>query len=232
MLAPSSYVQWKSQIKRYISTKPNQKIIMHCIDNVPYEYQMVSYPNIPAPATKNILPQLERTELETYATVRENIYKLIDAEAEFFQIILTGIDNDIYSTIDSSPNDKEMNECVISSSECLAITSPLTRKAKNEVNEIRSKCLARNSISFALADTTQQKPKPKVSPSSDENTGPTYDSEPLEKVDSKITPDSTDMSNNEGEVDQVVVQYQEERVLLASLIENMKLEIDERKHIN
>ncbi|GJW30739.1 hypothetical protein Tco_0047614 [Tanacetum coccineum] len=101
-------------------------------------------------------------------------------------------------------NELVRNECIISSSECSAITSPLTRKAK----------------------------KPKVSPSSDENTGPTYDSEPLEKVDSKITPDSTDMSNNEGEVDQVVVQYQEERVLLASLIENMKLEIDERKHIN
>ncbi|GKE36585.1 hypothetical protein Tco_1459990 [Tanacetum coccineum] len=105
--------------------------------------------------------------------------------------------------------------------------------------------------------------KPKVTPSSDENTGPTYDNEPLEKVhpnddynvfanerqhskqpqsindtyvmekvDSKITHDSSDMSNNEGEVDQDVVQYQEERVLLASLIENMKLEIDERKHIN
>ncbi|GKC27097.1 hypothetical protein Tco_1034391, partial [Tanacetum coccineum] len=39
---------------------------------------------------------------------REETKKWIDAEAEAVQIILTGIDNDIYSTVDACPNEMEM----------------------------------------------------------------------------------------------------------------------------
>nr|GFA96872.1 hypothetical protein [Tanacetum cinerariifolium] len=31
MLAPGNYVQWKSRIKRYIDTKPNNEIIHYCL---------------------------------------------------------------------------------------------------------------------------------------------------------------------------------------------------------
>ncbi|GKC33814.1 hypothetical protein Tco_1046198 [Tanacetum coccineum] len=54
----------------------------------------------------------------------------------------------------------------------------------------------------------------------------------MEKVNNNITLASSDMSNNEREVDQDEAKFQEERALLASLIENMKLEIDESKRIN
>nr|GEV64680.1 hypothetical protein [Tanacetum cinerariifolium] len=37
MLAPGNYVQWKSRIKRYIDTKPNQELIHYCLKNPPYE---------------------------------------------------------------------------------------------------------------------------------------------------------------------------------------------------
>nr|GFA52814.1 hypothetical protein [Tanacetum cinerariifolium] len=37
MLAPGNYVQWKSRIKRYIDTKPNQELIHYCLTNPPYE---------------------------------------------------------------------------------------------------------------------------------------------------------------------------------------------------
>ncbi|GJY54322.1 hypothetical protein Tco_0445986 [Tanacetum coccineum] len=79
---------------------------MHCISHGPYEYQMVSYPVIPTSETT--LPQSARTTLETYATVEEDIKKLINAEAEVVHIIMTGINNDIYSTVDVCPNAKEM----------------------------------------------------------------------------------------------------------------------------
>ncbi|GJW73535.1 hypothetical protein Tco_0132905 [Tanacetum coccineum] len=42
--------------------------------------------------------------METFATVPEDIQKWITVEAEVVQIILTGIDNDIYSTVDACPN--------------------------------------------------------------------------------------------------------------------------------
>nr|GEZ87943.1 reverse transcriptase domain-containing protein [Tanacetum cinerariifolium] len=37
MLAPGNYIQWKSKIKRYIDTKPNQELIYYCLENPPYE---------------------------------------------------------------------------------------------------------------------------------------------------------------------------------------------------
>ncbi|GJV21513.1 hypothetical protein Tco_1370533 [Tanacetum coccineum] len=92
------------------------------------------------------------------------------------------------------------------------------------------------------------------------DSGPTYDAEPLEKVDSdddynvfatdrqyskqhesindtyvvetvnsNVTTDSSDMSDNEGQVDQNVEELEDERVLLASLIANFKLDIDKNK---
>nr|GEZ39587.1 hypothetical protein [Tanacetum cinerariifolium] len=39
MLAPGNYVQWKSRIKRYIDTKPNNELIHYCLQNPPYTYQ-------------------------------------------------------------------------------------------------------------------------------------------------------------------------------------------------
>nr|GFB92857.1 hypothetical protein [Tanacetum cinerariifolium] len=46
--------------------------------------------------------------METYKTVLQDIRAQLNAEAEGVQIILTGIDNDIYSTVDACPNACEM----------------------------------------------------------------------------------------------------------------------------
>nr|GFA04092.1 hypothetical protein [Tanacetum cinerariifolium] len=76
MLAPDNYVPWKSRIKRYIDTKPNHELIQYCLKNPPYKF----------------------TYIETYKTISQEIRDQLNAEAEAVQIILTGIDNDIYST--------------------------------------------------------------------------------------------------------------------------------------
>nr|GEZ14700.1 hypothetical protein [Tanacetum cinerariifolium] len=81
MLAPGNYIQWKSRIKRYIDTKPKRELIHFCLTNPPYE-----------------LGWKEKFEIRDQ----------LNAEAEAVQIILTGIDNDIYSTIDACPNACEM----------------------------------------------------------------------------------------------------------------------------
>ncbi|GJW87827.1 retrotransposon protein, putative, ty1-copia subclass [Tanacetum coccineum] len=51
----------------------------------------------------------------------------------------------------------------------------------------------------------------------------------MEKVDSNTTPDSSDMCNNEFKDDQNADDHEHERVVLANLIENLKLDIDENK---
>nr|GEZ45419.1 hypothetical protein [Tanacetum cinerariifolium] len=105
MLAPGNYVQWKSRIKRYIDTKPNHELIHHYLKNPPYKFTW---------ADKKVLiskgSPVTRTEshMETYKTVWQDIHDQLNIEAEAVQIILTGIDNDIYPTVDACPNACEM----------------------------------------------------------------------------------------------------------------------------
>nr|GFD55536.1 hypothetical protein [Tanacetum cinerariifolium] len=50
----------------------------------------------PTTATKKVF--------EMYKNVKQEIKDQLNAKAEAVQIILTGIDNDIYSTVDACPN--------------------------------------------------------------------------------------------------------------------------------
>nr|GEY52076.1 hypothetical protein [Tanacetum cinerariifolium] len=105
MLTPGNYVQWKSIIKRYIDTKPNHELIYYCLTNPLYElgwkekFVLDSEGN-PTTTTEKVF--------ETYKTVTQDIRDQLNAEAETIQIILTGIDNDIYSIVDACPNACEM----------------------------------------------------------------------------------------------------------------------------
>nr|GEX56608.1 integrase, catalytic region, zinc finger, CCHC-type, peptidase aspartic, catalytic [Tanacetum cinerariifolium] len=105
MLAPGNYIQWKSRIKRYIDTKPNQELIQYCLVNPPYELgwkekSILDAEGNPTTVTKKVF--------ETYQNIKQEIIDQLNAEAEAVQIILTGIDNDIYSTVDACSNACEM----------------------------------------------------------------------------------------------------------------------------
>nr|GEX53404.1 retrovirus-related Pol polyprotein from transposon TNT 1-94 [Tanacetum cinerariifolium] len=58
-------------------------------------------------ADGNLTTTAERV-FEMYKNVKQDIRDQLNAEAEAVQIILTGIDNDIYSTVDACPNACEM----------------------------------------------------------------------------------------------------------------------------
>ncbi|GJW77340.1 retrovirus-related pol polyprotein from transposon TNT 1-94 [Tanacetum coccineum] len=105
MLVPGNYVQWKSRIKRYIDTKPNSELIHYCLQNLPYTYQWAEK-TVPV-AEGSSETTIERY-MENYKNVSQDIRDQLNAEAEAVQIILTGIDNDIYSTVDACPNACEM----------------------------------------------------------------------------------------------------------------------------
>nr|GEZ01317.1 hypothetical protein [Tanacetum cinerariifolium] len=101
MLAPGNYVQWKSRIKRYIDTKPNHELIHYYLENPPYkldwqDIEVLVSEESPITTTVRIR--------ETYQNVSQDIRDQLNAEAEAVQIILTGIDNDIYSTVDACLN--------------------------------------------------------------------------------------------------------------------------------
>nr|GEW55900.1 hypothetical protein [Tanacetum cinerariifolium] len=105
MLAPGYYVQWKSRIKRYIDNKPNHELIHYCLKNPPYKFtwadkEVLISEGSPVTTTE--------TYMENYKNVSQDIRDQLNAEAEAVQIILTGIDNDIYTTVDTCPNACEM----------------------------------------------------------------------------------------------------------------------------
>nr|GEU36738.1 zinc finger, CCHC-type [Tanacetum cinerariifolium] len=105
MLASGNYVQWKSKIKRNIDTKPNHELIHYCLENPPYELGWKD--KKVSDSDGNLTTTAERA-IETYKNVKQDIRDQLNAEAEAVQIILTGIDNDIYSTVDACPNAYEM----------------------------------------------------------------------------------------------------------------------------
>nr|GEX46742.1 hypothetical protein [Tanacetum cinerariifolium] len=105
MLAPGNYVQWKSRIKRYIDTKPNHELIYYCLKNLPYEYKWTDKAVL---VTEGSSKTTTERYIENYKNVSQDIRDQLNAEAESIQIILTWIDNDIYSIVDACPNACEM----------------------------------------------------------------------------------------------------------------------------
>ncbi|GJW06570.1 hypothetical protein Tco_1568993 [Tanacetum coccineum] len=176
MLAPGNYVQWKSIIKRYIDTKPNNELVHYCLQNTPYKFKW----------TKNVLVaegSFETTTegyMENYKNVSQDIRDQLNAKAEVVHIILTGKDSDIYSTVDACPNACEMWKAIerlkqgesinvqdletnlywefrkFTSRDGESLESYYSRMAKNEVNEIRAERLACTANPLALV--AQQQP--------------------------------------------------------------------------
>ncbi|GJS47100.1 hypothetical protein Tco_0597221 [Tanacetum coccineum] len=105
MLAPGNYIQWKSRIKRYIDTKPNSELIHYCLQNPPYTYQWAEKT---VPVAEGSSETTTERYMENYKNVSQDIRDQLNVEAEAIQIILTRIDNDIYSTVDACPNACEM----------------------------------------------------------------------------------------------------------------------------
>nr|GEV38262.1 retrovirus-related Pol polyprotein from transposon TNT 1-94 [Tanacetum cinerariifolium] len=101
MLAHGNYVQWKSIIKGYIDTKPNHELIHYCLTKPPYK---LGWKDKEVPTSEGSLITTTERVHETYENVSQEIRDQLNAEAKAVQIILTGIDNDIYSTIDACPN--------------------------------------------------------------------------------------------------------------------------------
>nr|GEY13573.1 zinc finger, CCHC-type, retrotransposon Gag domain protein [Tanacetum cinerariifolium] len=92
-------------IKRYIDTKPNHELIHYCLENPSYELgwkgkEVSTSEGSPITRTKRVN--------KTYKNVSQEIRDHLNTEAEAVQIILTGIDNDIYSTVNDCLNACEM----------------------------------------------------------------------------------------------------------------------------
>ncbi|GKB46131.1 hypothetical protein Tco_0896884 [Tanacetum coccineum] len=90
--------------------------------------------------------------MENYKNISQDIQDQLNAEAEAVQIILTGIDNDIYSTVDACPNACEMWNAIERLKQVL--TSITTRLAK-----VCDTCQVESRAEDCLLSQTLQNPE-------------------------------------------------------------------------
>ncbi|GJS79681.1 uncharacterized mitochondrial protein-like protein [Tanacetum coccineum] len=168
---PGETIKWKSRIKRYIDTKPNSELIHYCLQNPLYTYQWAEKTVLVAEGSSETTTE---RYMENYKNVSQDIRDQLNAEAEVLQIILIGIDNNIYSIVDACPNACEMWKAIetlkqewkrfvtlVKQSQELKTVShhklyDILKQHQNEVNEIRAERLARTANPLALV--AQQQP--------------------------------------------------------------------------
>nr|GFA79264.1 hypothetical protein [Tanacetum cinerariifolium] len=160
------------------------------------------------------------------------------AEKEAIHLILTEIGDEIYSTVDARQTAQEMSEAIerLQQGESLNIRDAnwsfrqgMQPKKVKDSAITRRRCCCTNKLSKVqnyvgynvFANDLQHSEQ-------SESVSSTCI---VETNDSNVTPDSPDMCNNDIQNDQNDVDNDDERVALAILIANLKLDVDENKKI-
>ncbi|GJS45437.1 hypothetical protein Tco_0595558 [Tanacetum coccineum] len=106
MLGPGRYSQWRSRFLRYLDTKSNGEYLRKCIFEGPYTPTSVLIAAVAA--AENIPPVAAHEEAETIHNMTTENKLYFQAEKEAIFLILTGIGDEIYSTVDACNTAKEM----------------------------------------------------------------------------------------------------------------------------
>ncbi|GJU85974.1 hypothetical protein Tco_1293520 [Tanacetum coccineum] len=106
MLGPGRYSQWRSRFLRYIDTKNNGEGLKKCILNGPYVPTSVLIQAVPAAEGRPAVQQHTTIETVLNMTLENKEHFLSEKEAIF--LLLTGIGDEIYSTVDACNTANEM----------------------------------------------------------------------------------------------------------------------------
>ncbi|GKF17219.1 hypothetical protein Tco_0062137, partial [Tanacetum coccineum] len=106
MLAMGRYAQWKSHFLRYIDTRPNGDALRKCILEGPNQLTTVTIPAVATTENSPVVP--ERTAVKTILTMSPENKAHYELEKEAIHLLLTGIRDEIYSTVDACKTAHEM----------------------------------------------------------------------------------------------------------------------------
>ncbi|GKB86842.1 hypothetical protein Tco_0959114 [Tanacetum coccineum] len=106
MLATGRYAKWQSRFLRYIDTRPNADTMRKCILEGPYTPSTIIIPAVPA--TDDSLEVPERTAIETILNMSPENKEHYQSEKEEIHLLLTGIGDEIYSTVDACKTAHDM----------------------------------------------------------------------------------------------------------------------------
>nr|GEV00735.1 hypothetical protein [Tanacetum cinerariifolium] len=213
MLATGRYTQWKSRFLRYNDTRTNGDALRKYILEGPYTPFTFIIPVVPATDDSPEVP--ERTAVETILNMSPENNEHYQTKKEAIHLLLTGIRDEIYSTVDACKTTHDMWIVV----ERLQQVSyhklfDVLKQYQKEVNEIRAERIAKNVILLALVAAAQhypdlyyQAPKPhrSLSPQSKQSSftrsnAPTkYKGKEIAKP---ITPPSESASKEDNDLEQ------------------------------
>ncbi|GJR08971.1 retrovirus-related pol polyprotein from transposon TNT 1-94 [Tanacetum coccineum] len=106
MLGPGRYSQWRSRFLRYIDTKNNGEGLRKCILNGPYVPTSVLIQAVPEAEGRPAVQQ--HTAIETVLNMTPENKEHFLSEKEAIFLLLTGIGDEIYSTVDACKTANEM----------------------------------------------------------------------------------------------------------------------------
>nr|GEV69860.1 uncharacterized mitochondrial protein AtMg00810-like [Tanacetum cinerariifolium] len=225
MLAPGNYVQWKSRIKRYIDTKPNNELIRYCLQNLPYKFKW----------TKKIVPVAEGIDNDIYSTVDAcpnacAMWKAIQRLKKGKSINVQDLETNLYCEFKKFTSQEvltsitiRMTKNFINTSRANQDNSPRTSRGtrydnQRAVNVVGAKEIVGIQVvqQYGIqcynckeyGHVARECKKPKWAKDRDDSDDEHEDQDLeahylyMEHVDTKITTSSLDMSNNGGEADQ------------------------------
>nr|GEW76207.1 hypothetical protein [Tanacetum cinerariifolium] len=105
-----SPVKWRSRFLRYIDTRPNGDALRKCILNGPYIPTTIVVQAVAATDDSSTVP--EHTTVETPMNMSPENKAQFESEKEAFHLILTGIGDEIYSTVDACQTAQKMWEAI------------------------------------------------------------------------------------------------------------------------
>nr|GEV26482.1 hypothetical protein [Tanacetum cinerariifolium] len=210
MLATGRYAQWQSCFLRYIDTRPNGDALRKCILEGRYTLSTIIIPVVPA--TDNALVVLKRTTVETILNMYPGNNAHFESKKEAIHLLLTGIRDEIYSTVDACKTAHEMVKDSTYHNEKMLLCKQAKKGVPLQAEQ-----------SDWLADTDDE--------INEQELEAHYNfMAKIQEIDSNVIPNSPDMCDNDTQTDQNVVECDDECVALANLIENLKV-IDENKKI-
>ncbi|GJR78350.1 hypothetical protein Tco_0149135 [Tanacetum coccineum] len=106
MLATGRYVQWQSHFLRYIDTRPNGDALRKCILEGPYTPSTIII--LAVPVTDDSLEVPKRAAVETILNMSPANKEHYQSEKEAIYLLLTGIGDEIYSTVDTCKTAHDM----------------------------------------------------------------------------------------------------------------------------
>nr|GEZ92086.1 hypothetical protein [Tanacetum cinerariifolium] len=110
MLAPGRYPQWCSRFLRYVDTRPNGEALRKCILSGPYKPTTILVHAVKATDDSLAVPKHMTVETPTNMSLENKAHFL--AKKEAIHLILTGIGDDTYLTVDACQTAQEMWEVI------------------------------------------------------------------------------------------------------------------------